>query len=155
MKFSQEPTEIRQQRFSSVTARWSQLNTLRNEWTEKAVNFLILTNADGAVAVLSFMGASDGVRAMLWPRIALCCFAIGIISTGILIAKQFLRSESMFGHYDVESKQYLFDQIEWDTLNTRDDDRAKASFWDYAWGFIPFGLFVFGCVSGAISLFFA
>ena len=42
--------------------------TQRN--SDKAVSYLMLTNAGGAVAVLSFMGGSDKVRGMAGPRIA-------------------------------------------------------------------------------------
>jgi hypothetical protein len=44
-----------------------QLNALTKEWTDKAISYLMLTNAGGAVAVLSFMGASDTVRKMFRP----------------------------------------------------------------------------------------
>jgi hypothetical protein len=151
--FSQEPAPIQQWRCRFINERWRQLNALRDGWIEKALNFLILTNAGGAVAVLSFMGASDDVRGMWWPRIALCCFSLGVIFAGIFIAKQFHRLDSLFFGYHVDSERYLSDQIEWDALRTRDDDRSKVSFIDYLCGYVPFGLFIFGCVAGAISLF--
>jgi hypothetical protein len=153
MPFSQEPLLVQQQRFGFISTRWSQLNGLVKEWTDKAISFLMLTNAGGAVAVLSFMGASEKVREMLGPRIALCCFASGVICTGVLVAKQFHRIEGLFTHYKKDSELYLTDQMEWDTLTSRDEDRADASFMDYFWGYVPFVLFVVGCATGVISLF--
>jgi hypothetical protein len=153
MPFSQEPPLVQQQRFGFISTRWSQLNGLVKEWTDKAISFLMLTNAGGAVAVLSFMGASEKARNMLGSRIALCCFALGVICTGILVAKQFHRIEGLFAHYKKDSERYLTDQMEWDTLTARDEDRADTTFMDYFWGYAPFVLFVGGCVAGAISLF--
>jgi hypothetical protein len=153
MSFSKEPPFVQQQQFNFINVRWGQLSTLVKEWTEKAVQFLTFTNAGGAVAVLSFMGASNDVRKMIWPRIALCCFAAGVICTGIFIAKQFHRMEKIFARYRRDSERYLSDQIEWDTLSMVDEDRSDASCWDYFWGYAPFILFVLGCVAGGISLF--
>jgi hypothetical protein len=65
------------------------------DWTDKAVSFLMLTNSSGAVAVLSFMGASDKVWEMVGPRIALGCFSLGVICPGIFVAKQFHRFEAV------------------------------------------------------------
>jgi hypothetical protein len=155
MPFSQEPPAVQQHRFGYISQRWSQLNSLVKEWTDKAINFLTLTNAGGAVAVLSFMGASADVRSMLWPRLALCCFALGVISTGILIAKQFHKMDNLYSHYRTDSERYLSDQIEWDTLATRDEDRTDPRFIDYFWGYAPFVLFVLGCAAGSVSLFCA
>ena len=153
MPFSTEPPGVQQYRFNFINARWAQLNALTGVWANKAIQFLTLTNAGGAVAVLSFMGASDDVRAMIWPKIALCSFAGGVVCTGILIAKQFHRVENLYNGYKRDSERYLTDQIEWNTLNTDDENRTAPSFWDYFWGYFPFILFLFGCVAGGISLF--
>jgi hypothetical protein len=153
MPFSQEQPHFQQYRYGLITARWAQLNALRKEWIDKAVSFLVLTNAGGAVAVLSFMGTSDEVRRMCGPRFALGCFAFGIIVAGIFIATQFHRLDSLFFGYHVDSERYLSDQIEWDALRTRDDDRSRTSFMDYFWPYVSFILFIAGCVAGALSLF--
>src|SRR6266568_7268127 len=116
MPFSQEPDHVRQYRFNFISARWAQLNQLTKEWTDKAISFLMLTNAGGAVAVLSFMGASEKVRGMLGTQVALCCLALGVICTGFLVAKQFHRFERLLAHYKKDSERYLTDQMEWDTL---------------------------------------
>jgi hypothetical protein len=86
MPFSKETPPAQRYLSGLVTARWSQINTLRNQWIEKALRFLVLTNAGGAVAVLSFIGNSDEARQRCGPRIALGCFAAGIIIAGIFIA---------------------------------------------------------------------
>lgn len=153
MPFSQEQPPVQQYRFDFISRRWSQLNGLTKEWTDKAISFLMLTSSGGAVAVLSFMGGSDRVRAMIGPRIALGCFSLGVICVGILVAKQFHRSQRMFAGYKTDSERYLTDQMEWDTLTSRDEDRVRPSFMDYAWGYASLVLFIGGCVAGAISLF--
>jgi len=153
MAFSQEPPHVQQQRFDYISARWAQLNALTKDWSDKAVKYLTLTNAGGAAAVLSFM-ASDKVREMVGPRIALCSFAAGVIFTGILVAKQLHRFEGMFKGYKRDSEQYLADRIEdWGTVLSRDEDRTQTSFWDYGLGYAAFILFIGGCVAGGLSLF--
>jgi hypothetical protein len=138
---------------SLVTARWSQINTLRNQWIEKALRFLVLTNAGGAVAVLSFIGNSDEARQMCGPRIALGCFAAGIIIAGIFIAVQFNRFDSMYKGYNSDSAKYFSDKIEWDQLRKDDDDRSRPHSIDYVWPYMSFGLFILGCIAGWLSLF--
>ncbi len=153
MAFSREPPHIQQHRFNFISARWAQLNALTKDWSDKAISYLMLTNAGGAVAVLSFMGSSE-VRAMAGPKIALGCFALGVICVGILVAKQLHRFEGFYKGYKRDSEQYLADRIEdWGTVVSRDEERVEASFWDYAWGYFAFILFIGGCGAGAISLF--
>ena len=88
------------------------MNGLTKEWGDKAISYLMLTNSGGAVAVLSFMGASDTVRRMVGPKIASGCFSLGVICTGILVAKQLHRFERVFKGYRKEAEEYLADQIE-------------------------------------------
>ncbi len=153
MPFSKEDLLTQQYHSGLVTARWTQLNTLRNQWVEKALRLLVLTNAGGAVAVLSFIGASDEARRMCGPRFALGCFAAGIIIAGIFIAIQFHRFDSMFKGYGSDSAKYFSDEIEWDKLRKDDDDRSAPHSIDYAWLYISFGLFILGCIVGGLSLF--
>ena len=152
MPFSREDPPAQQYRFGYISARWSQLNGLTKDWTDKAVSYLMLTNSGGAVAVLSFMGASDRVREMVGPRFALGFFALGVVFTGILVSKQFHRFERVFAGYRKEAQEYLADQIEWGVLVSNDDNRVKPRPVDYVLGYIPFILFICGCVVGAISL---
>ena len=44
MPFSNEESHVQQYRFGYISARWSQLNGLTKDWTDKAVSFLTLTN---------------------------------------------------------------------------------------------------------------
>jgi hypothetical protein len=55
--------------------------------------------------------------------------------------------------YKRDSEQYLTDQIEWGVLTSSDEERVKATFTDYFWGYASFILFICGCIAGAISLF--
>ena len=153
MPLPEELQIIRQQRFAFLSRRWAQLNGLVGESTEKAMRFLTVTNAGGAVATLSFMGGSENVRAMIGPRVALCCFAIGIIVTGILIALQLHQIESLFTKYKHDSGEYLGGSMGWDTLCARDEERCAPKIINYVAGYTAFTLFIVGCIAGAISLF--
>jgi hypothetical protein len=78
---------------------------------------------------------------------------VGVIVTGIVLARQLHRMESLFNGYKRDSEKYLTDQMEWDTLSARDEDRSAAKILDYLVGYAAFLLFIAGCVAGAISLF--
>lgn len=69
-----------------VTQRSEQLHTVMTTAADAAVNFLFLVNSGGAVATLSFLGASPEVRAMLLPKVAFTCFVAGLILVGFLRA---------------------------------------------------------------------
>src|SRR6266487_3822148 len=77
MPFSHEEPPSQQYRFDFITRRWSQLNGLTKEWTDKAISFLMLTNSGGAAAVLSFMGAYDKVREMVGAENCIGLFFVG------------------------------------------------------------------------------
>ena len=104
--------------------------------------------------MLSFM-ASDKVREMVGPRIALGCFALGLIFTGFVVARQLHRFEKMLNGYTKDTEQYLTDRIaDWGTVTSRDEDRTRPSVvWDYGLGYVAFALFIGGCVAGGFSLF--
>jgi hypothetical protein len=153
MPFSAERPDIQQYRYGLITSRWSQLNTLRNQWIEKALAFLFLTNTGGAAAILTFIGNSDEARRICGPRFALVCFALGIIVVGIFIAVQFHRFNDMFKGYHSGSGEYLSGQIEWEKLEKDDDARSKVHSIDYVWPYISFILFILGCIAGGLSLF--
>ena len=96
-----------------MSQRWTQINTLRNDFIEKAIRFLFLTNAGGAVAVLSFIGNSDEARRMGGPLFALVCFALGIVFIGIYLAIQYHRFDSLLRGYYSDVRKYYADQMEW------------------------------------------
>jgi hypothetical protein len=153
MPFSKEEPFTQQSRYGLVTERRTEINTLRNQWIEKALRFLILTNAGGAVAVLSFIGNSDDARRMFGPRFALSCFAAGIVVAGIFIAIQFHRFDSIFRGYRSDSAKYFSDQIEWKELRKGDSHRSAPHSIDYVWPYFSFILFILGCIAGGLSLF--
>mgnify|MGYP001445919703 CR=1 FL=1 len=88
----EEYLQWKQQR-SYISTRWGQLYELEKEWGKEAIKYLMLTNAGGAVATLSFIGSSDEIRESLPPKLALLFFFIGLVSSGFMIAYAY---ETMF-----------------------------------------------------------
>ncbi|MGH7824985.1 MAG: hypothetical protein ACREQ7_07385 [Candidatus Binatia bacterium] len=59
------------EQYEFVDIRWNQLNALAKEDAERAINYLLLTNAGGAIATLSFLGAVESIRSQWAPKGAL------------------------------------------------------------------------------------
>lgn len=55
-KCSDFDPETREYLFEHSKRRWGQLYQLEKEWSERGLNYLMLTNSGGAVAILSFFG---------------------------------------------------------------------------------------------------
>jgi len=89
---------------------------------------LILTNAGGAVAMLSFFGANEEARALLAPKLALGFFGFGILSVGVLNALIVHQIERIFFHWRGASQQYLEDRLDWETM-AGEDDRLSYRVW--------------------------
>lgn len=51
-----------QEQLTVVNNRWAQLNNLSRDAVDRALNFLLLTNAGGAIATLSFLGSVPPIR---------------------------------------------------------------------------------------------
>lgn len=80
----EEYLKWKQQR-GHIDQRWGQLYELEKEWGKEVIKYLMLVNAGGAVATLSFIGTSDAVRAAVTPKIALLLFFLGLLCSGFII----------------------------------------------------------------------
>ena len=145
--------QLTPERFEYVSIRWKQLNTLEKEWGDKAVNFLILINGGGAVAVLSFLGASSAAREMVSPRWALLCFTLGVIATGILIANTVHLMTNLGLGWRNDADEYLKRKLKWEVLLENDKTRTGSNYVGFTLGYFAFGMFIAGCLVGGISLF--
>jgi hypothetical protein len=59
-RYSDLDPEKREHVYAYINRRWGQLYQLDREWGQRGLNYLMLTNSGGAVAILSFLGASEG-----------------------------------------------------------------------------------------------
>jgi hypothetical protein len=132
-----------------INVRWSQLNTLSKEASDKAMSFLMVTNAGGAVATLSFLGAVKEMRLQWAPQMALFLFILGVILVGVHAAIWVHRIENLYRHWRTDATRFITDQLTWQVLTDDDDERSYSGIWKfYAVGYLSFACFIFGAIIG-------
>lgn len=150
--FSQTETSIKDQRIDYINQRWGQLYALEKESGEKALRYLLLTNSGGAIATLSFIGASREAFEIAGVKISLCLFILGIFLVGISSARQYHAMAKIFKSWKSSVNEYFDDKLSYQTLNSNDEILAKEGFLDFAIPYTSFGCFIGGCIAGAFSL---
>jgi len=148
MKYSETNEEMRQHRMKYIDERWGQLSNMAQEASQRAVNLLFLINSGGAVAMLSFMGASEKIRTLAGPKYSLGIFVLGIILTAILNAYILHRLEWIFTNWRKDVRGYYEDQINWQDLNKADDERSWSNNIEYVLGYAAFACFIVGAIFG-------
>ena len=141
-KFSKQDPLLRQSLNESIDRRWRQLYELEKEWGERALRYLLLTNSGGAVATLSFLGASGGGMNLTGAKLSLALFIVGIILVGVSTAKTFHHMSRLLKAWKNDVDHYYMDNITWEHLQTEDKKRAVEDFWDYAMPYTSFGCFI-------------
>lgn len=147
-------SDLNQRQDAFVNVRWGQLYALEKDWGERALRYLLLTNFGGAVATISFLGASEQARVLLGVKVSLGLFLVGIILVGVSTAKTLHRMSWLFKEWKSAVNHYNAGRVSWDHLIEEDNKRAVESFWDYAIPYTSFGCFILGCVLGPFALFF-
>jgi NADH:ubiquinone oxidoreductase subunit 5 (subunit L)/multisubunit Na+/H+ antiporter MnhA subunit len=146
-----EYLQWKQQR-SYINTRWGQLYELEKEWGKEAIKYLMLTNAGGAVATLSFIGSSSEIRESLPPKLALLFFFIGLISSGFMIAYAYETMSRLFNGWQKDVEAHDRKEFDYDTLISRDDERVPSGVIDRVLGYMSLFSFIIGFMIGAIGL---
>ena len=154
LKLSQTEEPVRSSRLKYVETRWNQLLRLVEDSELRALQYLFLTNAGGAVATLSFLGGSQLVRKLLMPKISLGFFVFGIFTVGVLTALSTHRMTGLFREWKSSAEKYTSDGISWGTLLANDNERVEKGRWlVVAIGYIAFACFIAGSSIGLCALF--
>ena len=155
MKYSDEnlSPELRNSRDNHINNRWSQLYSLSKDSGESAIKYLFTTNAGGAVAVLTYLGAiaSNG-ESQLLAKLALAIFFIGIISVGVYKAYMVHNFESLFSHYQQLVSEYYDEKIGWGALIKSDETKVGKPIAPYIFGYISFFSFIIGSIVAACGV---
>lgn len=152
-KYSEIDPSLRDHLVSHINQRWAQLYELEKEWGERSLRYLMLTNSGGAIATLSFLGASHQALGLTGAKLALLLFVVGIVLVGVTTAKAYHRIWGLFRAWKKDSEHFYEDRITWEYLHTEDHMRARDNFWDYFFPYTSFACFIGGCLAGAVSLF--
>ena len=148
---SQLQPEHRKQQVDYINQRWSQLYDLEKEWSDRAVNFLFLTNSGGAIAMLSFIGAAGGKvhQLVVW---GLCIMLVGLIFVGLLIAVVYHQMSGLFEIWRKDVREFFGDRISLEKLYEDDNSRARNSLLNLIFGYGSFICFIVGIVLGVAGL---
>lgn len=156
LKLSQTSEPARSGRLKYVDTRWDQLLRLVEESELRALKYLTLTNAGGAVATLSFLGASEAVRKLLLPKISLGFFVFGLFAVGVLTALSAHKMGFLFREWKTTANKYTSDEITWGTLLADDSARVeKGRCLLITVAYIAFACFIAGSFVGLWALFSA
>jgi hypothetical protein len=136
-----------------INERWRQLHALEKEWAERAVQYLFLTNAGGAIATLSFLGASEKAFNRTGLKWSSALFVSGLILVGFVVAKTYYHMSGLFKHYRRAVDSYFHDQMTWDDMNRQDVRRSEDKFVGHVLPWAAFLFFALGCIVGGYSLF--
>lgn len=138
-----------------ITDTWNNFYNNYQKYVERALTFLFAVNAGGAVATLSFMGASESIRKLPHPRIALLFFAIGIILVGFLIASAYHRYLNILSHWNKKTEEFYKNTIDWEQLGKFDESRLSkvANILQYILAYGAFASFILGLIFGGMALF--
>lgn len=150
--FSRQDPDTRKTLGAHINQRWGQLYHLEKEWAEKAFKYLLLTNSGGAIATLSFLGASPAAIRILEAKVALALFLTGVVLVGVGTAKTFHHMSNLFKSWKTEVENYYSDRITWGHLQNEDRKRAEQDIWDYVVPYASFACFIAGCIAGAWCL---
>jgi hypothetical protein len=134
MKLNETETQLRAARLKYIDTRWEQLNGLEKEAGERAIKYLMLTNAGGAVAMLSYFGANEEARTLFAAKFALGFFLLGILFVGILDALILHQLDRIFKHWRQASQQYLENNLDWETLDQGMTTSPTESGPNTSWG---------------------
>jgi hypothetical protein len=145
--------ELRMIRDNYMNSRWGQLHSLSKETGDSAIKYLFTVNAGGAVAVLAYLGAVSGsLPAVLSAKVSLVLFFIGLLFVGFYKAYMVHNHEGLFKHYRSLVSDYYECKIGWGALIKSDETKVGNPLAPYIFGYISFGSFIGGCISGAIGV---
>lgn len=147
-KFVELDETAKEKVVAHIDRRWSQLYGLSKDSAETVIKYLFLTNSGAAIAVLSFIGTSERVRAMAGPKIAMGFFGLGVVLIGALHAIRLHRFEALFVEWRNDVQSFFRGDMGINTLYSMDDKRAKPWTLPYVVGYASFACFIIGAFIG-------
>lgn len=151
-RYSQSSPELQKVRLDHANQRWKQLYELEKESAAEGLKYLLLVNAGGAVATLSFIGAIGKDAVSDLPKVALGCFAFGVACVGVTRAIEFHHMNRLFREWKAGVELYFKDEKTWEILSGDDDNRAQWRPIHYMVPYTSFALFLIGCACGFVAL---
>lgn len=149
MKLSETPLEQREGHIAYVGKRWSQLSELEIASGTEAIKYLLLVNSGAAVAVLAFLGTSAEVRALMWPKVMLGTFVLGVVFIGFYQSVRYHRIANIYNGWREGVDSYYNDKLDWE--NTIREDKARSDAYmipQVLLAYVSFTCFLVGVIVG-------
>ncbi len=144
--------EILKDRTKGINRRWKELYELESEAEKEALKFLFITNSGGAVATLSFMGASENIRNNGFAVASLILFVVGLVLLGITRAIILKKLNSVFRGYKSDVFDYFDQEKRYRQVLNNDEERSKSIFQPYLFGCLSAIALITGFITGGIAL---
>ena len=135
-----------------IHERYWQIFNLFQESIRNVLTFLILTNSGGAIAVASFLGASQYRNQTDGPIWALGLYVLGIVLVGILMAAKYHIVNNIFEGWRADSQSFRNRTLDWNKLLVEDDARSRPRNSLNFLGWSSFGCFIIGSLIAVYSL---
>ena len=153
MKWNELTAAADRERYENfISERWAQLSQLELDWSTDAIKYLLLVNSGAAATMLTFIGAVEGVRNLVWSWGILFMFTLGIIFVGGIHICRVRRIEYLYKNWRNETRKFYASELDFEKLLEDDNARAYSFNWAYVWGYGAFCLFVAGVFIGAANL---
>lgn len=150
--FSNATPEQKNDYIRSINQRWGQLHTYENKWIDNIAKYLFAINTGGAVAILTYLGATacTPTKNTTGPVWSLFFFILGIISVGLFSARMFYVFEGIFKHWRNDTKAFFEGTLNWHELHKRDDKRSESCCIDYI---LPWSAFLAWILGVGVGLY--
>lgn len=135
-----------------VEQRWAQLHEIEKESADTIFKYLLLINSGGAIATLSFLGASENALNIPLVKFALLFFIFGVLLIGTSYIHMFHYRSSLFTNFRKDIIALNKKSLSYSEVLNRDEERAKESFWHYLFPYSAFVSFIIGCILGGYAL---
>lgn len=148
MKLSETPEEQREGHLAYVDQRWTQLSDLELSWSTDAIKYLMLVNSGATIAVLTFFGAIETVRPLLWPKVMLGFFVVGVVIIGIFHAVRYHRIDRIYRSWREGVDQFYSDKLDWEKMISDDENLSRRFPLGVTLAYLAFGCFLGGVIVG-------
>ncbi len=156
MKYSEGSDENRKTNVNFIVERWKQLYELETERAAERIKYLLFVNAGATVAMLAFLGSVEAIRYMLWPKVMLGFFVLGVILVGLLHIYRENRVASLFEEWQKGTAEYYKETKDFSDLINEDTTRSGAprpKFTSHLLGYLSFACFVIGTLIGMCNFY--
>ena len=135
-----------------VDREQSRLLDLFERTANRGINFLLLWNGGGSIAVLSYLGAVDAARHDMKVLASLVVFLVGLTLVGLAAATDFAGASSRYEKFNNAAGEFYGRRIGWHELWASGDPPTWLRVLGFACGYLSLTAAIVGSAIGAWSV---